>query len=766
MVRESQNRRRRIGDLAIVSAIALLYRAAHLFFWSKTPYFRLPSLDELYHHAWASAIAGGHLAFPTAFFRAPLYPYLLGGIYRLFGSGPWAVRIVQGLLGALGCVLIYILAERVSGSRRSALLAGIAMALSPMPALFESRLLLDWMLIPLGALVLILFLDAAERRPIASVLAGIAAGLFAIARPNILVPFPFLLIWLFFASERPNTRRLLRIAFVLLGFAIPILPVSAHNLAKGSRALISTQGGLNLYLGNNAETDGITPILPGHGGDWSLIEAWRSAENEAGRPLDADEMDGFYRKKALDFAAENPTAELRLLWRKLLLLISGIEHGNNGSPEFFKNFSPPLRSPFKWGYLLPLFAFLLPMLRWNKRSMLLMIWLIAYGATLVMFFVNARFRLPLLVSLIPLLATGLGKGALVLSKKRLLLGVLSFGIIVTSSAILPAGGLGARGRAESYFGLGNLYLRDGNPARADSCYSLALESSPKIARANLNRGIIAYRQKDYGLAKSFFKREAALEGGKRSMAYSNLGVVARLEGDSAAALEYGKLSVERNPDGTTPYINLAQSMLDFGDADSALFVAESGLAIDSLDRRLLNLAGASALESGHFRKAERYLRAAIEPRSSEILRLYELGKYYSTEAAGAEPDSVIVGKANYNLGILYSKMGDYAKAADRLEAASNILPDFPDAYVGLGAALERIGKPKQALVAFENAREKGAASAELYYNIGLTMAQLGHFKKALAAFETALSIDSSFSPAAEKIGLLEKLSIESKISLE
>ena len=46
------------------------------------------------------------------------------------------------------------------------------------------------------------------------------------------------------------------------------------------------------------------------------------------------------------------------------------------------------------------------------------------------------------------------------------------------------------------------------------------------------------------------------------------------------------------------------------------------------------------------------------------------------------------------------------------------------------------------------------------------MAQLGHFKKALTAFETALSIDSSFSPAAEKIGLLEKLSTEGKISLE
>ncbi len=766
MLPKTVNRRKRTADLAIISAIALLYRALHLFFWSKTPYFRLPSLDELYHHVWASSIASGNIGFPTAFFRAPLYPYLLGGVYRIFGDGVWAPRIVQGLFGILGCLLVYILTERVSGDRRSALFAGIIIALSPMPALFESRLLLDWMLIPLGALVLILFLDAAEKRPATSLFAGFAAGLFAIARPNILAVFPFMLIWLFIASIKPNSRRILKIALAVLGLAIPILPVAAHNIAMDSHALVSTQGGLNLYLGNNAETDGITPILPGHGGDWTVLDAWRAAESEAGRSLDADGMDNFYRKKVFRFALDNPGTELRLLCRKFLLLLSVFEHGNNGSPEFFKKLSPPLRSPFKWGFLLPLCALALPLLRWNKRLSLMLIWLIFYGATVVIFFVNARFRLPLLVGVIPILASVIGKDAIKISVKRVFVGLLLFGLAVTASVILPYGKLGDRGVAESCFGLGNLYLREGDFKSADSLYSLAIETCPNIDRANLNRGIIAYRLKDYDLAGKYFEREAALDGGKRGLAFSNLGVIARLEGDGYAAKRYGKLSLDYNPVGTAPFINFAQTLLDFGETDSALVIARSGLAVDSLDLRLLNLAGISAMKSGDFLESEKFLLAAARPQSSEVLRYYELGGYYSIEAAGAQPDSAIVGRVNYNLGLLYSQKGDYPKAVEHLERSIKGLPAFPDAHIGLGTALERLEKPEDALAAFEKARNLGVESAELHYNIGLTLAQLGRYGEALSAFETAISMDSTFYLADEKIRLINKLSADGKISLE
>ncbi|MGC9316173.1 MAG: ArnT family glycosyltransferase, partial [bacterium] len=260
-------------DLWIIALASALFRGAHLYFWSKTPWFRLPSLDEIYHHIWAGQIADGSLLFPAAFFRAPFYAYFLGAVYAVFGTNPWAIRLIQSGIGVGGCVLVAILAGKIFDDRRIGFLAGLFMAFSPMPALFESRLLLDWMLIPLSALSLIFLVDSAEKgKGRDFFLFGLSAGVFAITRPNILAVFPFLLLW---AILRWKKRWIRAGILAVVGIALPILPVFVHNIARGEPSLVATQGGLNLYLGNNSETDGITPVLPGHGGTWTVREAWK-----------------------------------------------------------------------------------------------------------------------------------------------------------------------------------------------------------------------------------------------------------------------------------------------------------------------------------------------------------------------------------------------------------------------------------------------------------------------------------------------------------
>ncbi|HHS49816.1 MAG TPA: tetratricopeptide repeat protein [candidate division Zixibacteria bacterium] len=759
----------RLRDLAAISTVALLYRAAHLFFWSRTPYFSTPTLDELYHHVWAGSVAGGNLRMSLPFFRAPLYPYMLGGIYAIFGDGPWPPRIVQGIIGIVACCLVYVLAIRVSGSRRAGIVAGMIIALSPMPALFESRLLLDFLLVPLGALVLILLIDAVERRPFFSILPGISIGLFALARPNILAVFPFLIAWLIWVKGKRfkiSGEGIKNAVLLILGLVLAISPAMVHNLSRGSRAPIATQGGLNLYLGNNPQTDGITPILPGHGGDWTLIDAWRDAETETSHCLSFDELDRFYRNKAIRWGLANPQASLKLLGRKVLLLLSGIEHGNNGSPEFFKTMSPPLYSSFAWRFLLPVALLFLPLLRWNRRLSLMAIFFLAYSATVVLFFVNARFRLPLMVPLAVFVSMPLGEGALLRTRPRYILAGALFiaGLLVCT--IFPAGKLGARGMAESYFALGNLHLRNGETARADSLYSLALETSPGIDRANLNRGIIAFREGDLARAREFFAEEARLDGGKRELALSNLGVVARISADTSSALDFGARSITDNPNSTAPYINFAQSLLEFGMADSAIAVAMRGLDIDSLNVRLLNIAGAGAIETGDFARARGFLERAINQSESGAMRLYELGAIYSAEAAGAEPESAIVARAHYNLAVLEAREGNADRAMSNLHRAVRISPNLADAHIAMGTIYENSAMPDSALASFERAIELGALSAGLYYNLGLVKAQMGRWLDARDDFRSALDMDSTFAPAMEKLDLIRRLADDGEISLE
>ena len=60
------------------------------------PLFLSPQMDALYHHEWALAIAAGREFIADAFFRAPLYPYFLGLLYKLFGANQMIVKSHPG----------------------------------------------------------------------------------------------------------------------------------------------------------------------------------------------------------------------------------------------------------------------------------------------------------------------------------------------------------------------------------------------------------------------------------------------------------------------------------------------------------------------------------------------------------------------------------------------------------------------------------------------------------------------------------------------
>src|SRR5688572_22418033 len=88
-------------------AVAFVMRAWHLLSLRALPTFEGYVMDEAYHDAWARSLASGDWIGHEAFFRAPLYPYMLGVIYRLFGTGGLAPRLIQCLLGAIAVVIVH-----------------------------------------------------------------------------------------------------------------------------------------------------------------------------------------------------------------------------------------------------------------------------------------------------------------------------------------------------------------------------------------------------------------------------------------------------------------------------------------------------------------------------------------------------------------------------------------------------------------------------------------------------------------------------------
>jgi len=113
--------------LAIFLA-ALAARLLHLWFLRESPLFSHLLVDSVSFQARAlDFLSGRWLPREGAFYQAPLYPFFLAGVYRLFGVSLLAARIAQALLGSGTAVLVYLIGRRSCG-RATGVVAGLIAA--------------------------------------------------------------------------------------------------------------------------------------------------------------------------------------------------------------------------------------------------------------------------------------------------------------------------------------------------------------------------------------------------------------------------------------------------------------------------------------------------------------------------------------------------------------------------------------------------------------------------------------------------------------
>jgi 4-amino-4-deoxy-L-arabinose transferase-like glycosyltransferase/cytochrome c-type biogenesis protein CcmH/NrfG len=412
-----------------VAGVAFLLRLIHILqLQHNDPVFLAPKMDALYHHQWAIAIAAGHEFITGAFFRAPLYPCFLGLLYKLSGASMMFARIVQALVGGATCGLVYLLARQLlkpqapspkpqaapksgfhsshftlDSSEAAPCVAGLLMAAYPLAIWYDVELLLEGLLtfFVLLGFVLLLHSRDTDRQ---WWLPGIAFGLAALTRPNVLAFLAVLPVWLLVEYRRAAWKRLGQIWGVA---ALVILPVTVRNyVASGQFVPIAWQAGTNFYIGNSPESDGVTAVVPGTRADWwgGFDDVRRLAEEAAGRPLKGAEIDRYWLARGFEFWRKQPGKALGLLARKSFLWFAGFELSNEQDlysvkRHSFINYlffsSRFLKFPF--GILLPL-ALAGVWLRRRQWLRLLPLYLFgaAYSLSFIVFFVCSRYRLPII----------------------------------------------------------------------------------------------------------------------------------------------------------------------------------------------------------------------------------------------------------------------------------------------------------------------------------------------------------------------------------
>lgn len=552
----------------------------------------------------ARALRQGGLTGP--YLMAPLYGYFLAGLYALRDllgmTGPGLIFGVQALLGASTAGMCALLGGR-TGGRLGAWFAGLLGAIYPVAILYDAKLLsvtLATWLATLGALALLRLWDQlAEGRPggLLALGAGLLLGLATVARGNLLLSMPLVLGLILWRGWRVSGGR--RAALLLtLGLALPLSATYAHNAAQGSPALVSVNGGINLYRGNNPYfvDEAIEPFhLPAEK-DALARRSRLVASVESDRALSPSESDRYWIRRTLATWGSEPLRYTALLLRKTVQVLGWREISDNIDEDHLQRLSPSLRwIPPLYGPLVALG--LVGMVARIRRGRIiedapLLALLITGVLSVALFFVVARYRLPL----VPLwLAFSAGGLRLLVDELRArhLAPALKLG-----AATVVTAGLLALSPLSTVFVWNWLAPENPRPEclvdphvlrapEVEDAYRLAFDAMMHGDSSGAERQVRDVILRDPGhvpaevmLSYLLMQRgdyaDAAIEAAKaakldpcKDKAWFNLGNALANQGKGSAALGAFHKAVELDPYDPDAHTALGQTWLALGNADEA-----------------------------------------------------------------------------------------------------------------------------------------------------------------------------------------------------
>ncbi len=481
--------------LVVILLFAAAMRGLYLFFFQvDDPFFSQLIHDARRYHGWATALLHGESWESGPFYQAPLYPYLLSFLYFFFSPNPLVAYLFQALLGLAMIFLVYKVGARAYGERSGLLAAAFA-------ALYGVFLFHETKLLP-GSFVAFLSILIVERmqaamtstRAYSWMIAGLAVGIGVVASPSLLLLGPFGMVLLMLKDLRNWMGKTRCVLFFLLGIVLMVAPVTLRNVwTSGEIVLVSTNGGMTFYQGNNPASEGLFSAPKGFSGSIFKVrqESRMLAEKETGHAMEESEISRFWFQKGFAFIIENPTKHFWLLSRKASFAVDNYEHALEYSPWLDRN---PIR------YFVPLpFAFILGLAvlrlfkrgNFNAEEIPILMIILAQGATLLIFYVSSRYRLPL----IPALSAMAGAGAITLYdrwrqalRKVILPGILAVFIVLISFFYMPARTpqLYDHQEAMAFCDWAWAHFKEGKTKESITLYQNAIELDPEYPYAHLD----------------------------------------------------------------------------------------------------------------------------------------------------------------------------------------------------------------------------------------------------------------------------------------
>lgn len=566
---------KRAAPYLALHLLALAFQAFYVLTIQGEPTFRVPVVDSAEYAAAAARFASGG-GLPAAPFRyGPLYPVFLGILHLLVhGDRAW-LGLAQALFTCLTVPLTAMIAAALFG-RTTGFVAGLMAAFYWPFLYFGGELLIEPFFTPWLLLFTLLMIRWGGRPGgRGALLAGVVLGAAAAARPNALLLLPLFVI-VAIAGRRWKEGLLLA-----AGTIAAVLPITAHNRFAGRDwAIVSSTAGINFFIGNNERATGRDSTFPGMV-QWTFDKVERLAEAETGRVMKPSEVSRFYLAKGVDFMRRRPAAWLVLTGRKVAALFSSYEMPNVKDPNFYRARSRFLSLPVWIGFGVALPLGLAGLFRKRRRAAGAVVLLAAggYALSILLFFVNARYRLPLAPFVLVFAAAGLVSLAEARRDPRRLAprpaALVAVGLVLVNWN--PLGRVTDESQAR--FNEGWAAQKAGDFERAIDEYRRVAESSSWYAPAQNNRAVLLLSRGDGTEAAADLIRAVSIDSTYYE-AWSNLGRVyyeAKRYDDAAYAFGRAARLWPGDPNYLT---NLGLARKGSGDAEGAAEAFREALAAD------------------------------------------------------------------------------------------------------------------------------------------------------------------------------------------
>ncbi len=266
----------------------------------------------------------------------------------------------------------------------------------------------------------------------------------------------------------------------------------------------------------------------------------------------------------------------------------------------------------------------------------------------------------------------------------------------------------------SLFAEGLRHHIEGRLDLAKNIYGEVLKGDPKHADALHHLGLI-HLQSGVIFQAIEAIQSSLVSDPRNSRALANLGYCFNLIGDHPNAIASCKAALEINPSNDGAWTNLGNAQRGLKSFVEAMGSYERALKLCPENPHNKYNVGLALFDQGEFNRAKEYFQRYLESGSS-------------------------IPEAHNSLAACLLKLCEPLLALRHAEAAVGLKPDYAEAWLNQGSALNDLKRHEEALASYERSIELKPDYADAWNNRGNALSDLRRHEEALASYERSIEL--------------------------